>query len=62
MWQGTAPCHALPGGRLEPDLVWSCAEPFHDAEAVRGLLCFSNSRTDLEIGGQPEERPRTRFR
>jgi hypothetical protein len=35
--------------------VWSYAE------AVRGLPCFCNSRTDLEIGGQPEERPRTRF-
>ena len=49
------------GGRLAEDVVWTYDEPFHDAEAVRGLACFYNERVDLEVDGQPRERPRTRF-
>jgi|SRR5579875_3358954 len=52
---------ARAGDRLVPDLVWTYAEPFHDAEAVRGLLCFYNEHADLEVGGQSAGRPRTRF-
>jgi uncharacterized protein (DUF427 family) len=37
------------GGRREKDLVWTYPEPFHDAEAVRGLLCFVDDRVELEI-------------
>ncbi len=37
------------GKRFEKDLVWTYPEPFHDAEAVRGLLCFVEERVDLEI-------------
>ena len=38
------PTPAVPG-RIVPDLP----EPFHDAEAVRGMLCFVDERADLEI-------------
>ncbi|WP_104529060.1 DUF427 domain-containing protein [Blastococcus saxobsidens] len=37
------------GERYEKDLVWTYPEPFHDAEAVRGLLCFVEERVDLEV-------------
>lgn len=37
--------------RSEPDIVWSYPEPMHDAEAVRGLLCFADERVDLHVTG-----------
>ncbi len=37
------------GERYEKDLAWTYPEPFHDAEAVRGLLCFVDERVDLEV-------------
>jgi uncharacterized protein (DUF427 family) len=37
------------GERYEKDLVWTYPEPFHDAEAVRGLLCFVEERVDQEV-------------
>jgi uncharacterized protein (DUF427 family) len=49
------------GDRLEDDLVWTYAEPQHDAEQVRGLLCFFNERVDLEIDGVVGERPHTQW-
>ncbi|RBY82542.1 hypothetical protein DQ238_04480 [Geodermatophilus sp. TF02-6] len=36
-------------GRLEKDIVWTYPEPFHDAEAVRGLMSFVDDRVDLEV-------------
>jgi uncharacterized protein (DUF427 family) len=49
------------GDRFEDDLVWSYLEPEHDAEQVGGLLCFFNERVDLELDGEPVERPRTQW-
>ncbi len=37
------------GDRYEPDVAWSYPEPFHDGEGVRGLLCFSDDRVDVEV-------------
>lgn len=37
------------GDRYEKDLVWTYPEPFHDAEAVRGLLCFTDERVELQV-------------
>jgi uncharacterized protein (DUF427 family) len=37
------------GDRYDEDLVWTYAEPFHDGEAVRGLLCFPQERVQLEV-------------
>ena len=48
-------------GRLVEDLVWSYPEPQHEAEQVRGLLCFFNERVDLELDGELVERPRTQW-
>jgi uncharacterized protein (DUF427 family) len=35
----------------ERDLVWFYPAPFHDVEAVRGLLCFPQERVDLQVSG-----------
>jgi len=53
--------HVRVGDTLEDDLVWSYAEPQHDAEAVRGLVCFFNERVDIELDGVAGERPVTQW-
>lgn len=37
------------GDQILKDVVWTYPEPFHDAEAVRGLMCFVDDRVDLEV-------------
>lgn len=37
------------GGHLVQDVVWTYPEPFHDAEAVCGLMCFVDDLVDLEV-------------
>ena len=37
------------GARFEPDIIWTYPEPFHDAAAVRGLLCFVQERVQLDV-------------
>ncbi len=37
--------------RDEQDLVWSYPHPAHDAEGVRGLLCFPQDRVVMEVTG-----------
>jgi uncharacterized protein (DUF427 family) len=49
------------GDDFEDDLVWTYAEPQHDAEPVRGMLCFFNERVDVELDGKVGERPRTQW-
>jgi uncharacterized protein (DUF427 family) len=49
------------GDRVVEDLVWAYPEPHHDAEPVRDLLCFFNERVDLEVEGEPQERPQTQW-
>jgi uncharacterized protein (DUF427 family) len=49
------------GDRYDTNLVWSYPEPNHDADAVRGLLCFPQDRVEMEImseqrGDAPGER------
>jgi uncharacterized protein (DUF427 family) len=45
----------------EEDLVWTYADPQHDAEPVRDLLCFFQERVDLELDGVVGERPHTQW-
>lgn len=46
----------VPGGE---DLVWYYEEPLPEAAAIAHLLCFFNERVDLELDGEPQERPET---
>jgi uncharacterized protein (DUF427 family) len=45
----------------EDDLVWTYRDPLHDAIPVKDMLAFFNERVDIEIDGEPEERPRTQW-
>jgi uncharacterized protein (DUF427 family) len=41
----------------ERDLVWYYPDPLPEALGVAGMVCFFNERVDLEIDGEPTERP-----
>ena len=49
------------GDAVHPDIAWTYEgdEVQRDAEAVRGRICFYNERTDIEIDGLPQSRPKT---
>ena len=49
------------GGPQGHDLVWAYLDPLPEVAAIRGLLCFFNERVDLEIDGEAQKRPVTRF-
>ena len=49
------------GGHIEPLLAWTYPEPRHDASAVAGQVCFFNERVDLEVDGELQARPITRW-
>jgi len=50
---------ARPGDIVLPDIAWSYPDPLHDAEPVRGLVCFFAERLDLIVDGEPQTRSRT---
>lgn len=61
-YKGTAPHWSVTiDATLHPDVAWSygSAEVRREGEPVRGLICFYNERTDIEVDGVPLERPRT---
>jgi uncharacterized protein (DUF427 family) len=41
------------------DLVWYYADPFPEVGRIAGLVCFLNEKVDLELDGEPVERPET---
>jgi uncharacterized protein (DUF427 family) len=45
-------------GRLR-DIAWSYEQPEHDAERVRGYICFYAERLDVFVDGEPVERVHT---
>jgi uncharacterized protein (DUF427 family) len=53
--------HVRVGEQTLEDLVWTYADPQHDALLVRDLLSFFNERVDLELDGVRQERPRTQW-
>ena len=56
------PAHSVRvGDELVEDLVWTYPDPDDDARDVRDLLCFFNERVDLEVDGEPVERPQTQW-
>lgn len=48
-------------GEAGRDAVWSYADPLPEAARIRGLVCFYNERVDVEVDGELQERPRTRW-
>jgi uncharacterized protein (DUF427 family) len=49
------------GEGVEEDLVWFYPSPRSEAEQIRGYLAFFNERVDLEVDGELQERPLTRW-
>jgi uncharacterized protein (DUF427 family) len=45
----------------EDDIAWTYLDPLHDAQPVKGMIAFFNERVDLEVDGEPVERPRTQW-
>ena len=43
------------------NVVWTYRDPEQDAQPVKDMLCFWNERVDIELDGQPEERPHSPF-
>jgi uncharacterized protein (DUF427 family) len=41
------------------DVAWTYVDPLHEAERVKGHLCFYAERTDLVVDDVPVPRPRT---
>jgi uncharacterized protein (DUF427 family) len=58
-YKGQASYYAvrLASGDATPDLVWTYTDPLEEAGRIAGLLCFFNERVDLELDGEPQERP-----
>ena len=45
----------------EENVVWSYAEPLHEAERITDYLAFFNERVDIEVDGEQQERPVTQW-
>lgn len=45
----------------EDDIAWTYLDPLHDALPVKGMIAFFNERVELEVDGEPRERPRTQW-
>jgi uncharacterized protein (DUF427 family) len=45
----------------ETAIAWSYELPLNDAMPVRSMVAFYNERVDIEVDGEPEERPRTQW-
>ncbi len=52
-YKGTASYHAVGG----EDLVWFYEDPLPEVGRIKGLVCFFNEKVDLELDGEPQERP-----
>lgn len=47
------------GDELEEDLLWTYREPDWQVAPIRDHVAFFDERVDVEIDGEPQERPRT---
>jgi len=49
------------GGECVEDLAWTYQEPIPEAGKIKGYLCFFNEHVDLEVDGEGQSRPQTRW-
>jgi uncharacterized protein (DUF427 family) len=47
----------LGDGTIHKDLIWFYPEPLAEVGPIEGRLCFFNEKVDLELDGEPQERP-----
>jgi uncharacterized protein (DUF427 family) len=45
----------------EDAVAWSYPDPEREVEPIRDLISFYNERVDVEVDGEPEERPQTQW-
>jgi uncharacterized protein (DUF427 family) len=61
-YKGTASYHSVEaGGETIEDLVWHYPEPIPAAAKIRDNLSFFNEKVDLEVDGEPQDRPKTQW-
>ncbi|HEX2051945.1 MAG TPA: DUF427 domain-containing protein [Actinomycetota bacterium] len=61
-YKGRAVHYSAPSlGARGENVAWCYEEPNHDAHAVAGFLAFYDERTDVEVDGRKQERPRTQW-
>jgi uncharacterized protein (DUF427 family) len=49
------------GGERVEDLIWYYSDPIPEAAKIKGRLAFFNEHVDLEVDGEEQERPHTRW-
>jgi uncharacterized protein (DUF427 family) len=49
------------GEGTEEDVAWTYPDPGSDVAPIRDHIAFYNERVDLEVDGEPQERPMTPF-
>ncbi len=60
-YKGQAAYRSVAGSVGGEDLVWVYDDPRPEVAKIAGHLCFLNERVDLEVDGEAQERPRTKF-
>ena len=58
-YKGEARYHSVsaPEGDDGTDLIWYYDEPRDEVARIRGRLCFFNEKVDIELDGEPQDRP-----
>jgi len=49
------------GGTTYEDFVWWYRHPGRESSPIAGLVAFYNEKVDLELDGEPQDRPRSPF-
>ncbi|MGH9251948.1 MAG: DUF427 domain-containing protein [Acidimicrobiales bacterium] len=44
-------------GSSRPNLAWTYEQPRRDAEPVQDMVCFFNEQVDIDLDGEPAQRP-----
>jgi uncharacterized protein (DUF427 family) len=61
-YKGTASYYSVEaGGERLDDVVWYYPDPIPTTEKVKDHLSFYNEKVDIELDGEPQERPVTPF-
>jgi uncharacterized protein (DUF427 family) len=58
-YKGYASYYSLPAGDAGRDIAWIYENPRREVAPVAGMVCFFNERVDIELDGEPQERPLT---
>ena len=48
-------------GEVVDGIAWTYPDPRREVERIRGHVCFLNEHVDIELDGEPQERPVTKF-